>query len=143
MLINSSLTGIPSYYISMFLLNNTFVEKMDKHWRRFFWQRGKKKRAYHMVKWPRLCRSKKIGGLGIKDLRKQNISLLVKWWWKLGKNDGLWQQIIRAKYFHNKNVATIKPRFPDSTCWKSIMKVKEYYFAGRKVITNNGNLTRL
>jgi hypothetical protein len=76
-LLGSSLGGIPSYFMSMFLFNKTFIEKMDKHRRRFFWRRKNKKHGYHMVKWARVCRSKKIGGLGIKALHKQNISLLV------------------------------------------------------------------
>ena len=38
------------------------------------------------------------GGLGIKDLRKLNISLLAKWWWKLENGEGLWQDIVMAKY---------------------------------------------
>jgi hypothetical protein len=62
--------------MSMFLLNKTFIEKLDKHRRSFFWAGKKKKRKYHMVKWSRICRSKIKGGLGVKDLRKQNISLL-------------------------------------------------------------------
>jgi hypothetical protein len=32
-----------------------------------------------------------MGGSGIKDIRKMNISLLCKWWWKLENEDGLWQ----------------------------------------------------
>lgn len=96
-----------------------------------------------MVKWTRVCRSKRIGGLGIKDLHKQNISLLTKWWWKLETKDGLWQQIIRARYFKNKTVANIRSRFSDSPCWKAIMKVKETYMAGRAVKVNSGNLARV
>ena len=69
-----------------------------------------------MVKWARVCRSKRIGGLGIKDLHKKNISLLTKWWWKLETKDGLWQQIIHARYFKNKTVANIRSRFSDSPC---------------------------
>jgi hypothetical protein len=56
-LLNSSLDGIPSFLMSMFLFNKTFIEKMNKHRRRFFWRRKNKKRAYHMVKWARVCRS--------------------------------------------------------------------------------------
>lgn len=52
-----------------------------------------------MVKWSRICRSKSKGGLGVKDLRKHNISLLIKWWWKLEKKEGLWQDVVKAKYF--------------------------------------------
>ena len=142
-LLDSSLDGIPSYLMSMFLFNKTFIEKINKHRRRFFWRRRNKKRAYHMVKWARICRSRNIGGLGIKDLHKQNISLLVKWWWKLETGDGLWQHIVRARYFRNKTVANIRSRFSDSPCWKSIMKVKDVYMAGRKVNINKGDLARV
>ena len=92
---------------------------------------------------PGFYRSKKIGGLGIKDLHKQNISLLLKWWWKLETSDGMWQRIIRARYFRNKTVANIRNRFSDSPCWKSIMKVKETYMAGRKINVNCGDLARV
>ena len=49
-LLGSSLDGIPSYLMSMLLFNKTFVEKINKHRRRFFWRKKNKKRAYHMVK---------------------------------------------------------------------------------------------
>jgi hypothetical protein len=86
---------------------------------------------------------RKKGGLGVKDLRKQNISLLCKWWWKLDTLDGLWQKIVKAKYLRNKTVATVTSRFNDSPCWKAMLKVKETYFAGRKVILKNGNINVL
>jgi hypothetical protein len=70
---------------------------MDKLRRRFFWAGKKKKRGYYMVKWTKVCWSKNKGGLGVKDLRKQNIILLCKWWWKLEKQEGLWQRILREK----------------------------------------------
>lgn len=50
-----------------------------------------------MVRWTRICRSKEKSGLGIKVLRKQNISLLVKWWWKLETQNGLWQTVILSE----------------------------------------------
>jgi uncharacterized membrane-anchored protein len=37
-LLQSSLVGILSYYMSMLLLNKNFVEKLAKHMRSFFWQ---------------------------------------------------------------------------------------------------------
>jgi hypothetical protein len=55
----------------------------------------------------------------------------------------LWEKIIKSKYLRNKTVATVTPRFNDSPCWKAILKVKDTYFAGRKVLLNNGNITML
>jgi hypothetical protein len=48
------------------------------------------------VRWTKICKSKKKRGLGIKDVRKMNLSLLSKWWWKLEMESGLWQDIVRA-----------------------------------------------
>lgn len=82
-LLNACLSSLPYYHMSMFLFNKTFIEKLDKHRRRFLWQGTGDKKKYHLVKWSRVCRSRNKGGLGINDLRKQNISLLCKWWWNL------------------------------------------------------------
>lgn len=97
-LIAASLTNSPVYHMSMFLLPKTVVKRMEKNSRKFFWQGNSKKRKYYLVKWSKVCKSKKKGGLGIKNLRKMNISLLIKWWWKLENEDGLWQDIVKAKY---------------------------------------------
>lgn len=67
----------------------------------FFWQGNSKKRKYYLVKWSKVCKAKKKGGLGIKNLRKMNVSLLVKWWWRSENENGLWQDIVKAKYIKN------------------------------------------
>jgi mannosylglycoprotein endo-beta-mannosidase len=35
-LVNACLSSLPSYFMSLFLLCKTFLEKMDKHRRKFF-----------------------------------------------------------------------------------------------------------
>ena len=70
-LIDSSLNGIYTYYMSMFRFQRTFIETLVKIQRRFFWQGGHSVRKYHMVKWDILCRPKVKGGLGIKNLEKK------------------------------------------------------------------------
>jgi hypothetical protein len=61
-LINSSLSSIPTYYMSMYLLPKTILEKMDKTRKKFFWQGGGEKKKYHLVKWDKITRPKKKGG---------------------------------------------------------------------------------
>jgi hypothetical protein len=97
-LINYGLSNSSIYHMSMFLLPKTVMHRMDKGRRKFFWQEGHLKKKYHLVRWKKICRSKKKGGLRIKDLRKMNISLLYKWWWILGKQEGLWQDINHDKW---------------------------------------------
>lgn len=101
--------------MSMWLMNKTFVEKLDKHRRRFFWQGCNKKRRYY----------------------------LVKWWWKLETQTGIWQDIVKARYLANKTLANVSPKFSDSPCWKALLKVKDLYMVGRKIKTEFGNLTRV
>jgi hypothetical protein len=67
----------------MFLMNKTFVEKMDKHRRIFLGLVRRKKGNIIWLNGQEFVAPKNKGGLGVKDLRKQNISLLCKWWWKL------------------------------------------------------------
>lgn len=55
----------------------------------------------------------------------------------------LWQKAIRAKYIKRDTVASVKGKFGDSPVWKAILKVKEYYLDGIKVVLNSGILARL
>jgi hypothetical protein len=81
MLINSSLSSIPLYVLSLFgLLSVCF-----KNWtciERGCYGRGKKNKKPHLVNWDTICRHKDQGGLGILDLTCMNLCLLAKWWWR-------------------------------------------------------------
>lgn len=83
-----------------------------------------------------------MGGLGIKDLRRMNLSLLCKWWWRLEKEEGLWQNFVKYKYMQNKTIHEVKHRLDDSPIWHDLLKVKDIYLQGRGVIIKNGEKTR-
>lgn len=124
--------------MSMFLIPKTNIERMEKIMKRFFWQGGSLKKKYHLVKWGKICKPKKKGGLGIKDLRKFNLSLLCKWWWKLEREEGMWQKIIKNKYMKGQCVSQIKHRPTDSPVWSDLLKVRDYYTQGRVLLIGNG-----
>ena len=90
-LINSSLSSTFIYHMSIYLLPKGTTDKLDKQRRSFFWQGGGQKKKYHLLRWQIINKSKKYGGLGIKNIHKMNLSLLVKWWWKLEMEDDIWQ----------------------------------------------------
>ena len=96
------------------------------------------KRKYHLLKWEKICKNKKKGGLGIKNLRKMNVSLPCKWWWKLEKEDGLWQRIVRYKYLRNNSIHNVSHKLNDSHIWSDLLKVKEVYLLGRDVSIKDG-----
>ncbi|KAK2360340.1 hypothetical protein QL285_085620 [Trifolium repens] len=67
--------------------------------RNFLWGGSSNKSKIAWVKWCDLCRSKECGGLGIKNLRLVNVSLLTKWRWRLlVAQESLWASVLKAKY---------------------------------------------
>lgn len=87
-----------------------------------------------MVRWTKICKHKKKGGLGINDLKKMNVSLLCKWWWKLDNKSGLWQDIVKFKYLKKDSICTVKHRQNDSAIWSDLLKVRNIYLQGRKMV---------
>jgi hypothetical protein len=140
-LIDSSLSNAPLYQMSIYLLPKTIIYKLDKIRRTFFWQGGGTKKKYHLIKWTKICKSKKKGGLGIKDIRKMNISLLCKWLWKLETENGVWQQIIKFKYLKNDSICTVKHRQTYSAIWSDLLNVRDIYLQRRNMNVGNGQKT--
>jgi hypothetical protein len=89
------------------------------------------------VKWSKICKAKRKGGLGIKNLRKLNVSLLCKWWWVL-ESEGIWQQLVRLKNVKNSPICLIKHKQSDSPVWTNLPEVRHIYLSGRDFVVNNG-----
>jgi hypothetical protein len=95
------------------------------------------KKKYHLVRWKKVCKVRKKEGLGLKDLRRMNISLLCKWWWLLETGEELRQDIVRKKYVKNSPTCLIPFRMTDSPLWKDLMKVRYIYLRGRRYKIGN------
>jgi hypothetical protein len=87
---------------------------------------GRKK--INWVKWEVVSQPKHDGGLGVRDVRAVNISLLAKWRWRLLSNDNtLWKAVIKGKY-GEMAIGRVelgdesKPWF-SSTWWKDICSI--------------------
>jgi hypothetical protein len=50
------------------------------------------------------------GGLGIEVLEIKNKCLLSKWLYKLQNEEGVWQELLRNKYFHSKSLSKVKKK---------------------------------
>ena len=58
------------------------------------------KRKIAWVKWEVVFHTKSEGGLGVKDLKLFNVSMLSKWAWKLllGEGNSLWEKVVVSNY---------------------------------------------
>jgi hypothetical protein len=104
----------------------------------FFGKEEKLERNIIWLNGPKFVKTTRKGGLGIKDIRKINISLLCKWWWRLDNEQGLWQDIIKFKYLRGKSICTVTHRQTDSPIWADLLKIREVYLQGRKLNVKNG-----
>ena len=98
-MVNSVLDAIPAYMMSVFPAPDKVIQRIDALRRNFFWRGNEDKKKFHLVKWEEVIKNKKEGRLGIRNMNKQNKSLMLKWLWKfiVGENM-LWREVIRAKY---------------------------------------------
>lgn len=79
----SVLSTIPIYHMICFLLPKWVIQRIDKARRSFLWGgSNRRKRPISLCNWEMVTISRQWGGMGLADLHKRNISLLLRWWWK-------------------------------------------------------------
>jgi hypothetical protein len=101
------------------------------------------------VKWEDVCKPKKDAGLGIRDLRLANLSLLAKWRWKLLSHDHeMWKMVIAAKYgsacIGAGNLGVLHIPSLASTWWRDICSLdlgSNWFVEAVEKRVGDGNLT--
>ncbi|MCI30811.1 ribonuclease H protein, partial [Trifolium medium] len=95
-LLNSVLNAIPIYFLSYMKMPIQVWKKVRRIQREFLWGGPRGRKRINWVKWDVVCRPKSCGGLGVRDIRAVNISLLTKWRWRLLSNDFcMWKEVIK------------------------------------------------
>jgi hypothetical protein len=98
-LIKSTLSNLPTYFLSLFPIPADVTNLIEKIQRNFLWGTTEEVAKFHLVKWNKVCSPLSHGGLAIKNLRRFNEALLGKWLWRFGvERDAFWRKVIIAKY---------------------------------------------
>ncbi|GAU46740.1 hypothetical protein TSUD_286000 [Trifolium subterraneum] len=98
-LLNFILNAIPIFYLSYMKILVQVWKSIRQIQRDFLWGGTKRGKTISWIKWDVVCLPKSRGGLGVRDVRVINISLLAKWRWRLLTNDNVvWKEVIRSKY---------------------------------------------
>ena len=80
-LIKSTLSNLPTYFLSLFPIPASVANRIARLQRDFLWGGLGDEPKFHLVDWSRVCSPLSSGGLGIRNLRTFNFALLGKWLW--------------------------------------------------------------
>jgi len=98
-LIKSTLSNLPTYYLSLFPIPLGVTNRIEKLQRDFLWGGIKEEFKFHLVKRSTICFPIHYGGLGVRNLIKFNQALLGKWLSCYAtEREALWRFIVEAKY---------------------------------------------
>lgn len=89
-LIKSTLSNIPTYYLSLFSIPLSVAQRLERLQRDFLWSGIGDEVKFHLVNWHTICTPIKEGGLGVRNLIQFNRALLGKWMWRIAKERELY-----------------------------------------------------
>ncbi|RVX09326.1 LINE-1 retrotransposable element ORF2 protein [Vitis vinifera] len=125
-LIQSCLSHIPSYFLSLFKIPVSIASKIEKMQRDFLWSGAEKGKRDHLIRWEVVSRPREMGGLGFGKTSMRNNALLGKWLWRFPRErSGLWHKVIASIYGTHPNGwdANMVVRWSHRCPWKAIAQV--------------------
>jgi hypothetical protein len=151
-LLNSVLNSIPIFYLSFMKLPAVVLKKIIRIQREFLWGGVRGGRKINWVSWKEVCKPRGQGGLGVKDVGKVNLSLHIKWRWRLlQKENALWKDLLVARYgpdarlkvhWIGSNVANRSLSWWKDLCGIDVRDGSSWFANNIKRQIGNGNSTR-
>jgi hypothetical protein len=127
-LIKSVAQAVSTYSMSCFLLSPDTCKKITSATSNYWWSGLADKRSIHWRKWTDHTLPTCHGGMGFRDIKNFNLSMLGKQGWRLMMNpDSLCARVLKGKYYPQGDFLTAGKKNNSSHTWRAIL-------AGRKVL---------
>lgn len=98
-IVQSVSSTILYYNMATTALPQKVCNQIDKLNWDFLWGSTEEKMRTHLVKWEKVCRPKKFGGLSLHTCNNNNEATLAKLGWNLVfEKDSLWKKVLKNKY---------------------------------------------
>lgn len=138
-LIKSVAHSLPTYAMSYFKLSSNFCDEVEKIIRNFWWGTSNSERWIPWLAWKQLCRKKKEGGLGFRDLKAFSDALLAKQFWSLHLYpNSLLARSLKARYFPKTTLWVSTAGFNPSLVWRSSWSSRSTLNLGVRWRVGNG-----
>ncbi|XP_060959224.1 uncharacterized protein LOC115699974 [Cannabis sativa] len=141
LLIKTVAQSLLSYAMNVFLLPIETCQEMEQLMYKFWWQAStKNNKGIHWKSWDRLTEHKSKGGMGFRNLRDFNISLLSKQGWRLlCQPHSLVGRIFKARYYKNGDFLSAELGANPSFVWRSILEAQDVVREGVRCRIGNGS----
>ncbi|RVW27498.1 LINE-1 retrotransposable element ORF2 protein [Vitis vinifera] len=144
-LIQSCLTHMPCYFLSLFKIPASVVAKIERMQREFLWSGVGEGKRDHLVNWDVVCKPKSRGGLGFGKISMRNVALLGKWLWRYPREgSALWHQVILSIYGSHSNGWDVNNivRWSHRCPWKAIALVFQEFSKFTRFVVGDGDRIR-
>ena len=126
-LISAVLASLPVYWASVMLLPKGIIKEVEKLMRNFLWSSGQNSKGIAKVSWNDICKPKKYGGLGLKNLQDWNIALLSSRIWKISSgHDSLWVKWVKFYHLEGRSFWDVRAKDKMSWSWRNLLKIRPF-----------------
>ncbi|KAK4397852.1 hypothetical protein Sango_1260700 [Sesamum angolense] len=127
--IRSVIQGVECFWLQVFPLPMTVIEKIHRLCRAFLWN---SKRA--LMAWEDICHPKEEGGLVIRHIQSWNVALLARVLWNIHcKADTLWNKWVNEVYLRGASLWDWQPKKGDSPLLRRLAEIWD------RIITDFGS----
>ncbi|KAJ3708007.1 hypothetical protein LUZ61_011712 [Rhynchospora tenuis] len=142
-LVSSVLSSIPIFFMSVFRLPSWVIKAIDKLRRGFLWGNlSSNNRGLHLLAWDRVCLPKEFGGFGVVNLKLLNISLLLRWLWRISHNpSSQWALIAKTLIASRNQQIPLNWSTHGSFFWKDLLQLRHIFSLSTTTLIADGRST--
>lgn len=123
-LIQSCLSAMPLYYLSLIDPPKGVFRALEKIIMRFFWSSNDGEKKCHWLSWNKMCWPIEEGGLGFRKFEDMAMAFSMKLWWRLRTSNSLWSELMLAKYCWEIHPMDACITSYSSHIWKRLIEAK-------------------
>ena len=135
--------AIPTYSMVVFKLSRCLCQHITSLVHKFWWESKASERKTTWFSWETMTMPNyKGGGLGLRDIEFFNLALLAHHVWRILQDPStLSARMLKAAYFPNSDILTVKLGSHPSKVWRSLCEGRDTLKLGLIKCSGNGQST--